>query len=633
MCGIFGFVEAGPRAQAASQADLEEGMSRIRHRGPDGEGTWVSDNGQVGLSHVRLSIIDLSESAAQPMASDDGRYVMTYNGEVYNYIELRAELGAHRFRTTSDSEVILRAFETWGAECVRRLRGMFAFAIWDKHEQRMFIARDRFGIKPFYWAHSDGGFHFGSEVKALLPFLAERSVNASALADYFTFQFCLGNKTLTQDVQQLPPAHYGWVSPGEEPQIERYWEVQYEIDRSHDEAWFEERLRELLHDSVDVHMRADVEVGAYVSGGVDSSLLATMGRATRPQDPFKIFNGRFTDNNFIYDESRYAHDLAEANDMDLYVRDITEDDFVDALPQVIWHLDQPTAGPGSFPQYMVSQEVGKHIKVVLGGQGGDEIFGGYARYMVGYLEQCLKGALGGELNNGTYDVPFESMLGNLTVLEQYKPLIREVWSKGLFGERDDRYWRIVNRANTFSEIIVPDCLEQESTREEFKLIFWGDNLGPNDYLNSMTHFDFKTLLPALLQVEDRMSMAHGVESRVPFLDHPLIEFAATIPANIKFKDGSLKRMLKEVFAPQLPNSINERKDKMGFPVPLNDWLRQGGRARDMVGDIMGSSKAQTRSYLGDGFTLDKVLDGQSAYGRNLWALLGLELWHQQFIDS
>lgn len=632
MCGIFGFIEAGPRARAGSEADLEQGMSRIRHRGPDGEGTWVSDNGQIGLSHVRLSIIDLSDSAAQPMLSDDTRYVMTYNGEVYNYLELRAELGAHRFRTSSDSEVILRAFETWGAGCVSRLRGMFAFAIWDKLEQRMFVARDRFGIKPFYWAQNGGRFHFGSEVKALLPFLSERAVNDAGLADYFTFQFCLGDKTLTRHVNQLPPAHYGWVTPGEAPQIERYWEVQYEIDRSHNEAWFEERLRELLHDSVDVHMRADVEVGAYVSGGLDSSLLAAMARSTRPDAPFKIFNGRFTDS-MDYDESHYARDLAQANNMDLYVRDITEDDFVDALPKVIWHLDQPTAGPGSFPQYMVSEEVGKHIKVVLGGQGGDEIFGGYARYMVGYLEQCLKGALGGTLEDGTYDVPFQSIIGNLQVLEQYKPLIREVWSKGLFGERDDRYWRIVNRANTFSEIITPDCLEQDGTRAEFKSIFWGDNVGPNDYLNSMTHFDFKTLLPALLQVEDRMSMAHGVESRVPFLDHPLIEFAATIPANVKFKDGSLKRMLKEVFAPQLPASITGRKDKMGFPVPLNTWLRERGPARELVGDILGSNRAQTRSYLNAGFTVDKVLDGQSAYGRNLWALLGLEIWHQKFVDA
>lgn len=633
MCGIFGFVYRRPRDREVSEADLSIGMSNIRHRGPDGEGTWVSDNGQIGFSHVRLSIIDLSESAAQPMKSEDGRYVMTYNGEVYNYLELRSELGAHRFRTTSDSEVILRAFETWGEACVSRFRGMFAFAIWDNLEKRMFFARDRFGIKPFYWSFADETFLFGSEVKALLSFLPERAVNDAGLADYFTFQFCLGEKTLTRHVNQLPPAHFGWLEPGRAPEISRYWEVQYEIDHGHDEAWFEARLRELLHDSVDVHLRADVEVGAYVSGGVDSSLLASMARGKRPNGPFKIFNGRFTDDNRTYDESHYARDLARTHNMDLYVSDISEADFVESVPQVIWHLDQPIAGPGSFPQYMVSKAAGEQIKVVLGGQGGDEIFGGYARYMIGYLEQCLKGALDGSLNDGTYAVTFESILNNLTVLEQYKPLIREVWSKGLFGDRDDRYWRIINRANTFSEIIVPEFFEEDETRAEFNSIFWGDNLGPNDYLNSMTHFDFKTLLPALLQVEDRMSMAHGVESRVPFLDHPLIEFAATIPAHVKFKDGSLKRMLKEVFAADLPDSINNRKDKMGFPVPLNKWLRDGGLAREFVGDTLSSIRAQNRSYLRSGFTVDKVLDGQSAYGRNLWALLGLEIWHQKFIDA
>lgn len=633
MCGIFGFVHKRPRARGTSEADLSIGMSSIKHRGPDGEGAWVSDNGQIGLSHVRLSIIDLSKNAAQPMKSEDGRYVMTYNGEVYNYLELRAELGEQSFRTTSDSEVILRAFETWGEACVSRLRGMFAFAIWDTRDRRMFVARDRFGIKPLYWAYAKETFLFASEVKALLPFLQERAVNDAGLSDYFTFQFCLGEKTLTRHVNQLPPAHFGWLRPGRAPEISRYWEVQYDIDYGHDEAWFEARLRELLQDSVDVHLRADVEVGAYVSGGVDSSLLAAMARGKRPDGPFKIFNGRFTDDNRTYDESHYARDLASAHKMDLYVSDISEADFVEALPQVIWHLDQPIAGPGSFPQFMVSKAVGEQIKVVLGGQGGDEIFGGYARYMVGYLEQCLKGALGGSLHDGTYSVPFESILSNLTVLEQYKPLIREVWSKGLFGDRDDRYWRIINRANTFSEIIVPELLEQDETRAEFKSIFWGDNLGPNDYFNSMTHFDFKTLLPALLQVEDRMSMAHGVESRVPFLDHPLIEFAATIPAQVKFKDGSLKRMVKEVFASELPDSINNRKDKMGFPVPLNKWLRDGGVVRDFVGDILGSNRAQNRSYLRNGFTVDMILDGQSAYGRNLWALLGLEIWHQKFVDA
>ena len=616
-------------AEDAEEA-LQLGMERIRHRGPDGIGQWVSPDGSVGLGHVRLAIIDV-EAGAQPMSSEDGRYTIIFNGEIYNYIELRAELGGEGFRTRSDTEVVLRAFQRWGPECLSGLRGMFAIAIWDSVEQKLFLARDRFGIKPLYWAKTSVGLYFASEIKALLPFLDLKSANGAALSDYFAFQFCLGEKTMVNGVWQLPAAHFTVLSPGELPKPQRYWEVHYNVDYDHTESWFTERLRELVDDSVNIHLRADVEVGSYVSGGVDSSLLASLAREIRPNGSFKAFNGRFLDG-AEFDESRYAQALADEQNMQLYVADIGEQDFVDNIAKVIWHLDQPTAGPGSFAQYMVSKQVGQHLKVVLGGQGGDEIFGGYARYLVAYFEQCIKGAIEGSLNNGNYVVTYESIIPNLETLRQYKPMLREFWSSGLFGERDERYWRLVNRANTFGNILAPEAINQQATFEEFKSIFWGSNVGKESYFDSMTHFDFKTLLPALLQVEDRMSMAHGVEARVPFLDHPLVEFAATIPADIKFRNGELKRLLKAVFAKQLPAAIKNRKDKMGFPVPLNLWLKRGGPARDFIGDILGSQRARTRPYLNGGLSIDAVLDSQSAYGRNLWALLSLELWYLQFMD-
>jgi asparagine synthase (glutamine-hydrolysing) len=632
MCGIFGVLSNGARERTAAANDLSIGMDRIRHRGPDGSGQWISENGQIALGHVRLSIIDI-DSGAQPMMSEDGRYTIIYNGEIFNYIELRNELGIANFRTRSDTEVILKAFQRWKGSCLSRLRGMFAFAIWDSLEQKLFLARDRFGIKPLYWASTDSGFYFASEAKALLPFIGERRTNKSALSDYFTFQFCLGEKTLIDSVNQMPAAHCMVLNAEERfPVPNRYWEVQYDIDYEHTERWFVERLKDLLNDSVRMHLRSDVEIGSYVSGGVDSSLLAAIAREHRPTGSFKAFNGRFSDS-LDFDESRYAKALADQRQMDFFVADISEQDFVDNIAKVIWHLDQPTAGPGSFPQYMVSKLVGQHVKVVLGGQGGDEIFGGYARYLVAYFEQCIKGAIEGSLHNGNYVVTYESIIPNLETLRQYKPMLREFWASGLFGERDDRYWRLVNRANTFGSILSPDAIDQQQTFEEFKSIFWGSNVGKESYFDSMTHFDFKTLLPALLQVEDRMSMAHGVEARVPFLDHPLVEFAATIPADIKFRNGELKRLLKTVFADKLPIEIRERKDKMGFPVPLNLWIQKGGIARDMIGDLLGSAKARSRSYLREGLTVDAVLDSQSVYGRNLWALISLELWHQQFIDS
>ncbi len=565
------------------------------------------------------------------MTSEDGRYTIIFNGEIYNYIELRAELGLAGFRSGSDTEVVLRAFQKWGDRCVGRLRGMFAIAIWDSVSDRLFLARDRFGIKPLYWVNTSIGLYFASEIKALLPFLGRKCIDQAALADYFAFQFCLGVKTLMQGVTQIPAAHYALIRAGEELKAFRYWEVNYEIDYEHTELWFSRRLEELLVDSVGMHLRADVEVGAYVSGGIDSSLLASMARNLRRGGSFKVFNGRFAGEP-DFDESHYALALADERDMDLYISDISEEDFVDNIGKVIWHLDQPTAGPGVFPQYMVSKRVGEHVKVVLGGQGGDEIFGGYARYLVAYFEQCIKGAIDGTLHNGNFLVTYDSIISNLETLRQYKPMLKEFWSDGLFGEQDDRYWRLVNRANTFGEILVPDVLNQEGTYREFKNIFWGDNVGKGSYFDAMTHFDFKTLLPALLHVEDRMSMAHGVEARVPFLDHPLVEFAATIPADIKFKNGELKRLLKVVFSTQLPSAIRNRKDKMGFPVPLNLWLKRGGRARDFIGDVLGSERARSRSYLGRRVSIDSILDSQSAYGRNLWALLSLELWQQQFID-
>jgi len=629
VCGVFGFVVKAPVTVDMATRALRDGMDRIRHRGPDGDGVWISADSLAGLGHVRLAIIDV-ESGAQPMVSEDGRYTIVFNGEVYNYIELRAELGGE-FRTSSDTEVLLRAYQRWGSGCLNRLRGMFAIAIWDSLEKKLFLARDRFGIKPLYFANTKRGLYFASEMKALIPFLDERSVNSAALSDYFTFQFCLGEKTLVNGVWQLPAAHYSITCPGESPNPRRYWDVQYNIDYEHTEQWFTERLRELLDDSVRMHLRADVEVGSYVSGGVDSSLLASLARDARPDAGFQAFNGRFTEGD-DFDESRYAAALADEHNMQLHVAEIGEEDFVENIAKVIWHLDQPTAGPGSFPQYMVSKLVGQNVKVVIGGQGGDEIFGGYARYLVAYFEQCIKGAIEGTLHDGNYLVTYESIIPNLETLRQYKPMLREFWGHDVFGERDDRYWRLVNRANTFGGILNPEAINQRETKAEFKSIFWGENVGKESYFDSMTHFDFKTLLPALLQVEDRMSMAHGIEARVPFLDHPLVEFAATIPADIKFKNGELKRLLKTVFSDRLPMAITNRKDKMGFPVPINLWLKRGGRARDLIGDVLGSNRAKSRPYLNPGMSVDALLDSQSIYGRNLWALLSLELWHQQFID-
>lgn len=629
MCGISGFFSTGDIARAEDilrrQVDLQ------KHRGPDGDGTWISPSRRVGLAHARLSIIDI-QSGTQPMATESG-CVITYNGEIYNYIELRQEIGHGLFKTDSDTEVILRAYEKWGDKCVDRLRGMFSFAIWDPKLAKLFVARDRFGIKPFYYASVGGAFYFASEIKALLPFLEEVRTDLNGLNDYFSFQFCLGDKTMFAGVSQLEPAHCGYVGLDAQLRQRRYWEVHYDLDWSRTESYFVDRVRESLLDSVAVHLRSDVEVGAYVSGGVDSSLIASLARDIKPQERFQGFTGKFALGP-TYDESAYARALAQERAIQLHEIDITEDDFVDNIGKVIYHLDQPTAGPGSFPQYMVSKLAGQNVKVVLGGQAGDEIFGGYARYLIAYWEQCIKGALEGTSNSGNFVVTYESIIPNLHTLRPYKPLIQEFWSEGLFGPRDQRYFRLINRSNTFGAALDRGLFTGlRSSFEEFSEIFWGDNVGKESYFDSMTHFDFKTLLPALLHVEDRMSMAHGVESRVPFLDHALVELVATIPANIKFQNGELKRLLRVAFADRLPQAIRERKDKMGFPVPLQHWMKNGGRVREFVLDVLGSRKARERPYLASGFDVRSLMDREGPFSRNLWAFLSLELWQDRFLDA
>jgi asparagine synthase (glutamine-hydrolysing) len=599
--------------------------SLLAHRGPDGEGTWVHPDHAVAFAHRRLAIIDLV-TGEQPM-TDGAENWITYNGEIYNYLELRQLLGIDRFRTSSDTEVILRAYRAWGEGCLERLRGMFAFAVWDEERRTLFCARDRFGIKPFYYAQVGDVLLFASEAKALLPFLPAIETDLEGFKDYLSFQFCLAGKTLFKGIRELPPGHFLRVKDGVIEE-RRYWEVYYEPDFSQTFQQFEARIEELVSESVHLHLRADVPVGAYLSGGLDSSIIAML--AAGEQDSGMMgFNGRFGREGF--DESAYAADAAAAAGFELTGVEIGERDFLDSIESLIYHLDYPVAGPGSFPQYVVSELAAGHRKVVLGGQGGDEIFGGYVRYLIAYFEQCIKGAIDGTMHSGNFVVTYESIIPNLGALREYKPLLTEFWSQGLFDDLDARYFRLVNRAPDLADEINWELLGSYSPFETFRSIFHGENVGKEAYFDSMTHFDFKTLLPALLHVEDRVSMAHGLESRVPFVDHPVVELAATMPADVKFKDGHLKHVLNAAFGPRLPDSIRSRRDKMGFPVPLNGWVRESGPVREFVFDVLSSQNARSRSLVDSRRALDG-LDSQSTYGRKLWGLLCLELWHRAYHD-
>jgi len=624
MCGIAGIF-------ATNNGPIPELERRLRvmnqlqsHRGPDGEGLWLHPNRRAGFGHRRLSIIDLS-TGDQPMCDETGNWVV-FNGEIFNYIELRQEMGEKNFRTTSDTEVILRSYRKWGTDCVTHFHGMFAFALWDESRQTLFCARDRFGIKPFYYMTVDDTFYFASEVKALLPFVEHIETDTNGLKDYLTFQFCLAGKTLFKGIQELLPGHIIKLVNGS-LDLQRYWEVYYNLDLDHTDIYFEEHLREALTRSVDIHLRSDVPVGAYVSGGIDSGAVATLSCQKAPGE-FAGFCGKFPFGP-EYDESHYAHIVAESCGFQLHEIEITARDFIDNIRKVIYHMDYPAAGPGSFPQYMVSQLAARHRKVVLGGQGGDEIFGGYTRYLIAYFEQCIKAAIDGTMHNRNFIVTYESIIPNLTALRNYKPMLQEFWREGLFEDMDRRYFRLINRAPNLKDEIRWEVLGDYAPFETFLSIFNGPNVRKDSYFDLMTNFDFKTLLPALLQVEDRMSMAHGLESRVPLLDHPIVELAATIPANIKFKNGAMKHIFKRALKPFVPQAIYDRTDKMGFPTPLTEWVH--GEARDFVRDIFLSSAAQGRQLVDNRKVLEG-LESEPKFGRKIWGLLCLELWQQEFHD-
>ena len=626
MCGIAGIVEFN-NLDEKLHSKLEVMGNILAHRGPDDKGIWIHENLNIGFTHRRLSIIDLSMAGKQPMSDKGGNWII-FNGEIYNYKQIGLELNVNQFKSKSDTEIILLAYRKWGRKCLNKFRGMFAFVIWDEDKKELFCARDHFGIKPFYYFTYGEKFYFASEIKALLPFKSEIKTNKEGFKDYLTFQLCLNGKTLFEGIEELKPASFLTFSKNK-LKIQTYWEVFYEPDFSKSEKYFQKKFTELLTNSVQAHMVGDVPVGAYISGGYDSSSIGSIANSFSNGN-FIGFTGKFSKHGEQFDESIYASLVANQNNFELKSIDISSNDFIDNISKVIYHLDHPVAGPGSFSQYMVSKLASKYMKVVVGGQGGDEIFGGYTRYLIAYFEQCIKAAIEGNANSGNFVVTYESIIPNLIALKNYKPMIQQFWRDGLFDSMDNRYFNLINRAPNLNREINWTELEPYSSREDFLRIFNGENFRKESYFDRMTHFDFKTLLPGLLHVEDRMSMAHGLESRVPLIDRKIVELAAKVPANIKFKNGEMKYLFKKIVKPFLPKKVYNRKDKMGFPTPINDWFK--GELKEFVLDILGSKKAMSREFINNKFA-SKQIENESKFGRNLWALISLELWHNEFHDK
>lgn len=630
MCGFVSIHSSG-QSLSQHQGTLTRMLASIAHRGPDGEGTHQVPN-QALFGHRRLAIIDL-EHGAQPMVSPCGRYTLVYNGELYNYRELRQALNkaGRPCRTESDTEVLLQALMLWGAEAIDQLNGMFAFVFHDRETNHWIAARDHFGIKPLYYASLGDELLFASEIKALLEHPAVQArCDQRALHQYLALQFCLDDRTLFSGIRKIRPGH---ALTGQGAAIERdtcFWDTNYQIDHYHTEAYFNDQLRALLEDSMRLQLRADVPLGGYLSGGIDSSLVCSL--AARSLDaPLPMFHGRFAEGP-QYDESEYAKALTDFARGSYHEVVPTAEQFVDQLPLLIRALDEPLAGPGLFPQYAVSKLAREHVTVVLGGQGGDEIFGGYARYLVGYLEQALKGAILETQEEGKHLVTLESIIPNLALLKQYTPMLSNFWRQDLFGEMDARYFHLIDRSQGLNQLLHPDALarfDRDALFADFQAIF--NHPDTQSYINKMTHFDQKTLLPALLQIEDRVSMAVSLESRVPLLDKRIVDLVTSMPPPLKFQGGQTKHILKKAITGLLPATILERKDKMGFPVPLKEWM-QGGCVRDFVGDTLLATRSLQRGIFNPD-ALRAMLDQQGVGGRQLWGALSLELWHRQFIDA
>lgn len=630
MCGIIGQASV----KEVNENTINKMNKIISHRGPDDSGIWVNNTRNIGLGHRRLSIIDLSNNGHQPMHAND-RYTIVFNGEIYNHNLIRNNLAIDwNFKSKSDTEVILAAYIKYGPDCLKIFRGMFAFAIWDNIEKTLFCARDQFGIKPFYYTKEEDSFSFASEAKALLSTVNCKTLNKQSILQYITFQIPIDNGTFINEIKQLMPGHYAiYNQRTSDLYIKKYWDINYEVDYNiKNDAQAKEIFNELLIDSINAHLSSDVPVGSYLSGGIDSSLISIIAAENQSRViSMDSFHGRFTDYQG-YDESTYAKDAAKFSEKQcLHIADITSNDFLSNIKEVIHSLDFPIAGPGSLPQYIVSKLASQHVKVVLGGQGGDEIFGGYARYMVAYLEQCIKSSILG--TESSLEVPFANILPNIKLLKEYTPLIKNVWSDGLFDEFYLRYFKIINRSNDFSNEVRWDFFKDEDDNLMciFKEIFNSKSTDGSGFLNKMLHFDFKTLLPALLQVEDRMSMAHGIESRVPLLDVPIVEFAAKLPPNIKFCDGKMKHIIKHTFSDKLPKSILNRRDKMGFTVPINEWFKET-KVKDFLLDVFKYGKRQGGDIINYDEVINLIGSNSDKYSRKIWGLLSLEIWMQKYMS-
>jgi asparagine synthase (glutamine-hydrolysing) len=615
MCGIAGLMYFDGREPEL--AELKHMTDVIHHRGPDDSGFWT-DRG-VGLGFRRLSIIDLAEGH-QPLCNEDETVWIIFNGEIYNYKSLRSLLQdkGHQFRTHSDTEVIVHLYEEYGQECVKMLRGMFGFVIWDKRKRELFGARDHFGIKPFYYHNTPDRFIFGSEIKSILAADGvTRTVQPESLLNYLTFQYVPEPDTMFKGIHKLPPAHYIKITADGKMSTGKYWDPMLEpVQRPFND--YVEEIRAKLQDSVVHHMVSDVERGCFLSSGIDSTAIASHMRRIEPIRTFSVgFDGA---NN----ETTIAAETAKAIGTEHYDKIITQKDFFDSVPKAVWHQDEPVADPSAIALYHVAQLAREHVTVVLSGEGADELFGGYRIYreplslrplswLPGPLMRLLHGIVGmlpGGMPGRNY------LLRGTTPLEE-----RFLGNAKIFTE--DMKGQIVNGYR--------DLLKDYKNPQQIAADYYAKtkHLDP---VSRMQYIDMNLWMPGdILMKADKMTMAHSLELRVPFLDKELYELTRKIPAEYRLAEGTTKYIFRKAMEGIIPDFILNRP-KLGFPVPLRDWLK-GSQSTVMLEQIQASG-------IGGYFDMAEVermvamhRSGQGDYARKLWVIYIFALWHATYVQD
>lgn len=631
MCGICGIAVPTQLNRRVNEAQLVTMRDALTHRGPDDAGVWL--NGSIGLGHRRLSIVDLG-TGHQPMPNEDNTVWIAFNGEIYNHQELRPVLQArgHVYHSSSDTETVIHLYEEFGLAGVEQLRGMFAYAIWDARQQQLVISRDRLGIKPLYYVlKDDGTFYFASEIKALVEARAVTpELNYNALADYAANRYTSGEETLFHGVKRLLPGHTLVWRDGK-VKIERYWDLSFTKSQEQlSEKEYIRRFGELFRECVESHLMADVPLGMFLSGGIDSSAIAAV-MSKMVKEPIKTFSVAFAERDA--NELEFARQVSQAFKTDHHEIVVSPEQFFTYLPALVYQEDEPLAHPSSVPLYFVSELARKHVKVVLTGEGSDELLAGYNKYRVAIYNLRL-GRNYERLTPAFLRSMVKNQIKGLNGASRVRRILQRTFLC-LPAEIKDVYF---DNFSVYSpalqqQLFTAEVYEQMQDYDPYHTsLAYIEESDAESLLDQLLAADLKTYLHELLMKQDQMSMAASLESRVPFLDHKLVEFATHMPESMKLRGWTTKYVLRQAMRDLLPQEILTRK-KMGFPVPIESWFR--GSFRSIVDEYVLSERALDRGIFNAPYVRELVARHTAGenHAERLWMLVNFEIWQRRFFDG